>query len=64
MTGVSLAGTQLRVNQYTMQDPEWNDITVSIELNLASVEKLTSQFKKRTFELKTTVKIWRTNLKI
>lgn len=30
MTGVSLAGTQLRVNQYTMQDPEWNDVTVSI----------------------------------
>ena len=29
MTGVSLAGTQLRVNQYTMKDNEWNDIQVS-----------------------------------
>lgn len=28
MTGVSLAGTQLRVNQYTMHDQEWNDVTV------------------------------------
>lgn len=32
MTGVSLAGTQLRVNQYTMQDQEWNDVTVSLVL--------------------------------
>lgn len=31
MTGVSLAGTQLRVNQYTMHDQEWNDVTVSIK---------------------------------
>lgn len=29
MTGVSLAGTQLRVNQYNLHDTEWNDITVS-----------------------------------
>lgn len=29
MTGVSLAGTQLRVNQYQMQDVEWNDIKVT-----------------------------------
>lgn len=29
MTGVSLAGTQLRVNQYQMQDIEWNDIKVT-----------------------------------
>lgn len=28
MTGVSLAGTQLRVNQYNMHDQEWNDVTV------------------------------------
>lgn len=28
MTGVSLAGTQLRVNQYDMQDNEWNDVKV------------------------------------
>lgn len=28
MTGVSLAGTQLRVNQYNMHDLEWNDIKV------------------------------------
>lgn len=28
MTGVSLAGTQLRVNQYNMHDAEWNDIKV------------------------------------
>ncbi|XP_046737146.1 uncharacterized protein LOC124405920 [Diprion similis] len=27
MTGVSLAGTQLRVNTYNMQDVEWNDVT-------------------------------------
>ncbi|XP_018347618.1 PREDICTED: uncharacterized protein LOC108751738 isoform X2 [Trachymyrmex septentrionalis] len=27
MTGVSLAGTQLRVNEYAMQDHEWNDVT-------------------------------------
>lgn len=30
MTGVSLAGTQLRVNTYTTHDIEWNDITVII----------------------------------
>lgn len=29
MTGVSLAGTQLRVNQYNMQDAEWNDVKAS-----------------------------------
>lgn len=29
MTGVSLAGTQLRVNQYNLHDTEWNDIKVS-----------------------------------
>lgn len=29
MTGVSLAGTQLRVNQYQMQDLEWNDVKVT-----------------------------------
>ncbi|XP_018787162.1 PREDICTED: probable serine/threonine-protein kinase kinX [Bactrocera latifrons] len=29
MTGVSLAGTQLRVNQYTMHDQEWNDVTIT-----------------------------------
>lgn len=29
MTGVSLAGTQLRVNQYQMQDVEWNDVKVT-----------------------------------
>ncbi|XP_073980018.1 uncharacterized protein [Rhodnius prolixus] len=28
MTGVSLAGTQLRVNTYATQDQEWNDIKV------------------------------------
>lgn len=28
MTGVSLAGTQLRVNEYAMQDHEWNDVKV------------------------------------
>lgn len=32
MTGVSLAGTQLRVNQYNMHDQEWNDVTVSLKL--------------------------------
>ncbi|KAH8376926.1 hypothetical protein KR093_002281 [Drosophila rubida] len=29
MTGVSLAGTQLRVNQYNMHDQEWNDVTLT-----------------------------------
>ncbi|CAH1175743.1 unnamed protein product [Phaedon cochleariae] len=29
MTGVSLAGTQLRVNQYNMHDKEWNDIKIT-----------------------------------
>ncbi|XP_055850690.1 putative mediator of RNA polymerase II transcription subunit 26 [Episyrphus balteatus] len=29
MTGVSLAGTQLRVNQYTMHDQEWNDVLLT-----------------------------------
>ncbi|XP_018404075.1 PREDICTED: histone-lysine N-methyltransferase 2D isoform X1 [Cyphomyrmex costatus] len=29
MTGVSLAGTQLRVNEYAMQDHEWNDVKVT-----------------------------------
>ncbi|GJQ70589.1 hypothetical protein Trydic_g22987 [Trypoxylus dichotomus] len=29
MTGVSLAGTQLRVNQYTMHDVEWNDVKIT-----------------------------------
>lgn len=29
MTGVSLAGTQLRVNQYQMQDTEWNDVKLT-----------------------------------
>ncbi|XP_057663027.1 transforming growth factor-beta-induced protein ig-h3-like isoform X2 [Diorhabda carinulata] len=29
MTGVSLAGTQLRVNQYAMHDKEWNDIKIT-----------------------------------
>lgn len=28
MIGVSLAGTQLRVNEYAMHDHEWNDIKV------------------------------------
>ncbi|XP_011696303.1 PREDICTED: histone-lysine N-methyltransferase 2D [Wasmannia auropunctata] len=29
MTGVSLAGTQLRVNEYAMQDHEWNDVKIT-----------------------------------
>ncbi|RLU22455.1 hypothetical protein DMN91_004733 [Ooceraea biroi] len=29
MTGVSLAGTQLRVNDYAMQDHEWNDVKIT-----------------------------------
>ncbi|XP_047506875.1 uncharacterized protein LOC125050859 isoform X1 [Pieris napi] len=29
MTGVSLAGTQLRVNQYDMHDVEWNEVKVT-----------------------------------
>lgn len=31
MTGVSLAGTQLRVNQYKLHDQEWNDVKVIFE---------------------------------
>lgn len=34
MTGVSLAGTQLRVNEYAMQDHEWNDIKVILYLKI------------------------------
>lgn len=30
MTGVSLAGTQLRVNSYTTQDDQWNDVKVCV----------------------------------
>lgn len=30
MTGVSLAGTQLRVNTYNTQDVEWNDVKVRL----------------------------------
>lgn len=33
MTGVSLAGTQLRVNQYNMHDAEWNDVKVLLRLS-------------------------------
>lgn len=33
MTGVSLAGTQLRVNQYNMHDTEWNDVKVIVFKN-------------------------------
>ncbi|KZC07302.1 Transforming growth factor-beta-induced protein ig-h3, partial [Dufourea novaeangliae] len=29
MTGVSLAGTQLRVNEYAMHDHEWNDVKIT-----------------------------------
>lgn len=29
MTGVSLAGTQLRVNQYDLHDAEWNEVRVT-----------------------------------
>ncbi|XP_044730491.1 uncharacterized protein LOC123293668 [Chrysoperla carnea] len=29
MTGVSLAGTQLRVNQYNMHDVEWNEVKIT-----------------------------------
>ncbi|XP_050526503.1 probable serine/threonine-protein kinase DDB_G0275165 [Daktulosphaira vitifoliae] len=36
MTGVSLAGTQLRVNTFTTQDVEWNDIKV-ITINGARI---------------------------
>lgn len=43
MTGVSLAGTQLRVNQYNMHDTEWNDVKVSSamkkETSLKLIEK-------------------------
>ncbi|XP_014253458.1 uncharacterized protein LOC106668836 [Cimex lectularius] len=36
MTGVSLAGTQLRVNTYTTQDNEWNDVKV-VTINGAKI---------------------------
>ncbi|CAB0012479.1 unnamed protein product [Nesidiocoris tenuis] len=38
MTGVSLAGTQLRVNTYTTQDNEWNDVKV-VTINGAKIVK-------------------------
>ncbi|CAK9833189.1 Transforming growth factor-beta-induced protein ig-h3 [Anthophora retusa] len=37
MTGVSLAGTQLRVNEYAMHDHEWNDIKQVTTINGAKV---------------------------
>ncbi|KAJ8911737.1 hypothetical protein NQ315_003637 [Exocentrus adspersus] len=37
MTGVSLAGTQLRVNQYNMHDVEWNDIKVGVDYSIVIV---------------------------
>lgn len=40
MTGVSLAGTQLRVNQYNMHDQEWNDVTVR-DTSLGHTQSLT-----------------------
>lgn len=39
MTGVSLAGTQLRVNQYNMHDTEWNDVKVSGTMNAVSTQQ-------------------------
>lgn len=33
MTGVSLAGTQLRVNTYNTQDSQWNDLKVCLHLS-------------------------------
>lgn len=49
MTGVSLAGTQLRVNQYNMHDQEWNDVTVrhALETNMGI------EIKNRTPQLTT-----------
>ncbi|XP_023722309.1 uncharacterized protein LOC111872525 isoform X2 [Cryptotermes secundus] len=38
MTGVSLAGTQLRVNTYTTQDVEWNDVKV-VTINGARISR-------------------------
>lgn len=46
MTGVSLAGTQLRVNQYNMHDLEWNDIKVSI-CKLTAVSCSVKQLRSR-----------------
>lgn len=43
MTGVSLAGTQLRVNTYTTHDIEWNDITV-IEMKKKKEKKCTLRY--------------------
>ncbi|XP_047367594.1 uncharacterized protein DDB_G0284459-like isoform X3 [Vespa velutina] len=37
MTGVSLAGTQLRVNEYAMHDHEWNDVKQVTTINGAKV---------------------------
>nr|XP_034181740.1 uncharacterized protein LOC117605047 isoform X1 [Osmia lignaria]XP_034181741.1 uncharacterized protein LOC117605047 isoform X1 [Osmia lignaria]XP_034181742.1 uncharacterized protein LOC117605047 isoform X1 [Osmia lignaria]XP_034181743.1 uncharacterized protein LOC117605047 isoform X1 [Osmia lignaria] len=37
MTGISLAGTQLRVNEYQMHDHEWNDIKQVTTINGAKV---------------------------
>ncbi|PSN39826.1 hypothetical protein C0J52_19187, partial [Blattella germanica] len=38
MTGVSLAGTQLRVNAYNSQDAEWNDVQV-VTINGARISR-------------------------
>ncbi|XP_068083463.1 putative mediator of RNA polymerase II transcription subunit 26 [Anabrus simplex] len=38
MTGISLAGTQLRVNTYNTQDVEWNDVKVTT-INGARIQR-------------------------
>lgn len=40
MTGVSLAGTQLRVNQYNMHDTEWNDVKVILFAHLSVIHEV------------------------
>jgi len=44
MTGVSLAGTQLRVNEYAMQDHEWNDVKVISDFRISPLQEFFFNF--------------------
>jgi hypothetical protein len=52
MTGVSLAGTQLRVNTYTTQDVEWNDVQVSRSVLFAEATAVQYPGRNRAFHVR------------
>lgn len=49
MTGVSLAGTQLRVNEYAMHDHEWNDVKVFNNIDITQTMLLKMKFHCSTY---------------